>query len=190
MIIDSPGFTKRTAFIFRISLTRSQCQTWLWHLCWFYKRLHSGPVKPHCRHLPARPGAMRLSPPPPSDSHSCQCIRKSSPSYGCFRLAPCSCRNAKQPHQHSVQLPNRPRKRWLDLADCGDCHFLFSFGSMMIYAACVQMRMSSPLFLTHTLSLLSLSFLSALNPRSLFLHMLISHLFLHTRMGSLIQNPQ
>lgn len=43
-------------------------------------------------------------------------------------------------HQHSVQLLNRPRKQRLDLAGCRHCHFLFSFGSMVIYAVCVQMH--------------------------------------------------
>lgn len=58
----------------------------------------------------------------------------------------------------------------------------------MIYAACVQMHMCSALFLSHTLSLLPLSFLSVFTSRFLFLHMLISHLF--SWAGPLTQSPQ
>lgn len=30
----------------------------------------------------------------------------------------------KRTDQHSLQLPNRLRRQWLDFANCGDCHYL------------------------------------------------------------------
>lgn len=51
----------------------------------------------------------------------------------------------------------------------------------MIYAPCARMHMCSGLLLSHTLSLLPLPFLSVFTSRLLFLHMLISHLFLLSR---------
>lgn len=130
------SYRKRAASISWIWWRAARCLTGSRHLCWFHKCRHPAPIKHHPHQLQTHPKAITRRPAPPSDNHSCHRISafplkvQPQPTRGSFLpvLVLLCVAAAKQPDQHSLQLLNRLRKQRLDLADCGDCHFLLSLG--------------------------------------------------------------
>lgn len=181
MVIDSQ---KGAASISWIWWRADQRLTWCWHLCWFYKCPLPAPIKHHPHQLQTHPkaicpGLFSLRQPQlplnlflSSQSSATDDVRLCLFIPACFRLALCSCRKTSRSALSAITEKTEEAAAWF--SRLWGLPFSIIFGSVMIYAACVQMHVCLSLCLTHFSS--SFSFLSVCTSRFLFFYMLISHL--------------